>query len=178
MRYLIAFTFIFLLSKFHSYGQNEKDSSFTWNTIDRNNYSIKFPGTWTLDTSHQFGADIFILSPKNADTDIFRENVNVMIQNLSGTGLTLDSYAEISIKQVKAMLNDANILETRRTKVDGKEFHMLLFTGQQGIFKLKTLQIFLIENDSAYVITLTTELHQYDNYNQVGETILNSFRLK
>ena len=124
------------------------------------------------------GTDLFIFSPKDSDTDKFRENVNAMVQDLKGPNITLDKYIEISEGQIKTMLTDASIIESKRMTQGTKEYHKLLFTGQQGIFKLKTEQYYFLVNEKAFVITLTTEQNQYDKYIKNGEAILKSFKLK
>jgi len=172
--------FIFLVVSFfvNSHAQNVKDASVNWETIDRCSYSIQYPATWSIDTSKQLGTDLFIFSPKDSDTDKFRENVNAMVQDLNGLNITLDKYIEISEGQIKTMLTNASIIESKRLIQGNKEYHKLLFTGQQGIFKLKTEQYYFLVNEKAFVITLTTEQNQYDKYIENGEAILKSFKLK
>ena len=178
MKSLIIFIFLLIFFLAGSHAQNAKDSSFRWETIDRYSYSLQYPSTWSTDISKQLGTDLFIFSPKDSDTDKFRENVNTMVQDLSGLNITLDQYIEISEGQIKTMLTDASIIESKRMTQGNKEYHKLLFTGQQGIFKLKTEQYYFLVNEKAFVITLTTEQNQYDKYIENGEAILKSFKLK
>jgi len=173
-------TFIFLVAAIFVNGQTQtaKDTSFNWETIDRYSYSVQYPTSWIIDTSKQLGADLFIFSQKDSDTDKFRENVNVIIQDLKGLNITLDKYIEISEGQIKTMLTNASIIESKRINQGNKEYHELTFTGQQGIFNLMTKQYYLLVNEKAFVITLTTEQNHYDKYKENGEAILKSFKLK
>jgi len=173
-------TFIFLAASIfvNGQGQNAKDTSFNWETIDRYSYSVQYPGSWTIDTSKRLGADVFIFSQKDADTDKFRENVNVMIQDLKGLNITLDKYVDISEEQIRTILTNASIIESKRMNPGSKEYHKLIFTGQQGVYNIETQQFYFLVNEKAFVITLTTEQNQYDKYKESGEAILRSFKLK
>jgi len=48
----------------------------------------------------------------------------------------------------------------------------------QGRYELKVEQYYWVVNKEAYVLTFTSETSEYDNYQQVGESILNSFKIK
>ena len=178
MKSLLIFIFLVIFFLADSHAQNAKDSSLKWGTIDRYSYSLQYPSTWSTDTSKQLGTDLFIFSPKEPDTDKFRENVNVMVQDLKGLNITLDKYIEISEGQIKTLLTDASIIESKRLIQGNKEYHKLIFTGKQGIFKLKSEQYCFLVNEKAFVITLTIEENQYDKYIKNGEAILKSFKLK
>jgi len=62
--------------------------------------------------------------------------------------------------------------------VNDKEFQKLVFTGKQGKFDLKWQQYYRVEKDKAYVLTLTCEEDQYDNYLDIGQKIMNTFKIK
>jgi len=75
------------------------------------------------------------------------------------------------------MITNGKLLESKRLSKNGSEFQKVIYTGEEGIYKLKFEQYYLIKNDKAYVITLTCELDQFEAYKTIGEKILNSFQL-
>ena len=176
MRTLILLSFLLLTLSVSA--QQTIDHSDTLLKVSKERYSLGYPKSWTIDTSKQLGADLFIFSQKESDTDKFRENVNVMIQDLKGFNINLDKFIEISEEQIKTMLTNANIIESKRMNNGNIEFHKLIFSGVQGIFNLKTEQYYFQFNEKGFVITLTTEQNKFGNYKEIGETILKSFKLK
>lgn len=50
------------------------------------------------------GTSLIILSPLESEKDTFRENVNLLIQDLTGLDIGLDQYTKISEDQMKACL--------------------------------------------------------------------------
>ena len=148
-----------------------------WKSISENNYSISYPENWELNKSGQMGSSFILLSPLLSEKDQFRENVNLIIQDLRGYNLDLDKYVEISEDQIKTVITNGEILESNRTTVDDLSYQKVIYTGKQGIFNLKFEQYFWVVEDQAYILTMTSEESQFDNYQETGEKILNSFKL-
>jgi len=178
MKYLI--TLLLLVVRAFANGQTSdaRDTSFESEMINRDNYTIRHPKNWTIDTTNLMGADLFIISQKESDSDKFRENVNVMVQDLKGLNIGLEKYVDISKEQIKSLLTNANIIESTRLHRGNYEFYKLIFSGVQGIFTLQTEQYYFLANEKAFVVTLTTEQTKYNSYEKIGEMILQSFELK
>ncbi len=149
-----------------------------WDTLSKKDYSIQYPNTWELNESGQMGTSFILFSPVSSQKDQFRENVNLLIQDLAGYDLNLNKYVEISENQIKTMITDGNITESKRITSGSLDYHKVVYTGKQGVNNLKFVQYFWLVNDKAFVLTLTCEENQYDNYKVTGEKILNSFKFK
>jgi hypothetical protein len=92
--------------------------------------------------------------------------------------IDLGKYVEISEGQIKTMITSGVIVESKRQKSGDYDFQKILFTGKQGIFDLKFEQYYFVDKQKAYVLTLTCEINEFDQYKETGEKILNSFKLK
>ena len=149
-----------------------------WKNLDENGYSIQYPENWELNKSGQMGTSFMILSALSSQQDNFRENVNLIIQDLSGQNINLDKYVELSENQVKTMIVNGEILESKRQNINGVNFHKIIFTGKQGIYNLKIEQYYFIEKGKAFILTLTCEISEFEKYKETGEKILNSFKIK
>jgi len=149
-----------------------------WKVLDQKEYTIQYPDNWELNTSGQMGTTFMLLSTKSSEQDQFRENVNLIIQDVSGQNINLDKYVEISEGQIKTMITDGNIIESKRLNFNRFNFHKEIYTGKQGIFNLKIEQYYWVERQKAYILTLTCEVNEFDKYKEPGEKILNSFKLK
>jgi hypothetical protein len=149
-----------------------------WKGIDNSKYSIQYPENWDVDNSGQMGTSFFLFSRQTSPQDQFKENVNLIIQDLSAHNINLDQYVEISVDQIKTMITNGNLLTSERVNRNNTEFHKVIYTGDQGVYKLKFEQYFWVTNKNAYVLTFTCEVAQFDTYKEIGEKILNSFVIK
>lgn len=170
-----------LLISLNSCGQSTKKNELTtkpngWKTMNENGYSIQYPESWDLNKSRQMGMSFIILSKLASKQDKFKENVNLMIQDLTGQNINLDRYVQISEGQISTMLTNVKFTESHRLNENNSEFHKFIYTADQGIYKLKTEQYLWLKNEKAYILTLSCEVDQYEKYKKIGEQILNSFR--
>lgn len=149
-----------------------------WKLLEKPEYAIQYPDSFDLDTSGQMGMRFMLLSKQISEQDVFRENVNLVVQNLPGEGVDLDRYTEISLGQIETMITDVNLLESKKITNKNKSFQRMIYTGKQGQYDLKWQQRYWVENKKAYVLTLTCEVDQYDKYVSIGEEIMNTFRIK
>ena len=183
MKHTLLLALPFLFFSFIVCGQTTqrikgKETGNGWKKLIETNYSIQYPDSWDLNNSGQMGTSFAIFSRQSSPQDKFRENVNLIIQNLQGQNINLNKYVEISEGQIKTMITNANLIESKRLSANGYEYQKVIYTGDQGIFKLKFEQYYWIKNGKAYILTLTCERNQFDTYMVTGEKILNSFSLK
>ena len=81
-----------------------------WKDFDEEQYQLKYPSNWTVDQSGKIGTSVIFFSPSSDEADKFNENVNLIIQDLSGFDVTLDQYVKVSEGQVESVITDGKIL--------------------------------------------------------------------
>lgn len=183
MKQLKIVTLAILVTSAFSFGQTPKENKQSgyldnWKTIDEVEYTIQYPDSFDLNSSGQMGVNFFLLSKQISQEDLFRENINLIIQDLSGQNIDLDKFVEISEEQIKTMITNSDLIESRRIKLNNSEYQKVIYTGVQGQFNLKYEQYYWVVKSKAYILTLTCELDQFENYKEVGEIIMNSFKIK
>jgi hypothetical protein len=169
-----------IISSLTSYGQPEENRPkirANWTTLYETDYSIDYPERWELDKSGQMGTSFMLFSPLLSKEDKFKENVNLLIQDLTGHNVDLDKYVEISEDQINTMITDGKIIESKRIIGESMNHHKVMFTGKQDIYNLKFEQYYWVIRQKAFVLTFTCEERQFNNYRATGERILNSFNL-
>ena len=166
--------FIILVLSLNSFGQIKETN---WKTINESTYSIQYPDNWELNTEKSMGTSFIIFSEQTSSEDKFRENINLIIQNLEGYNLNLDDYVAISEEQISKMVTNGKIIDSKRSNKNNTEFQKVIFTGKQGLFQLKFVQYYFVKDEKAYVLTFTCEEIQYEKYIFITDQILDSFLL-
>ncbi len=181
MKYFTLFLIIILL--FSCDVMKQKDEALKtvvvkkWSQLDKPEYSIVYPSNWDLDSSGQMGTQFFILSPLESETDKFKENVNLLKQNIPNE-YNLANYIQLSINQIKTQVKNSKITESKRIKKGGNEFHILKYQGFQSQFYLSFTQYVFIENEQVFLLTFTKEPSKEKAYKEIENQILKSFKLE
>lgn len=147
-----------------------------WWKFSKENYSILHPQNWTIDTSKTMGSSFILFAPIEGPNDAFKENVNLLVQDFTDKNITLTHYVQHSENQIKTMIKNASILESRRIHAPEGEFHSITFTGQQGMSDLRFEQRYYLRNNKSYVLTFTYERDKIAEYRRVGDLLLSSFK--
>ncbi len=170
MNKIIIVTMI-LLNSVIVFGQTE------WKSITTENYTIEYPGDWELNSSGLLGTKFILFSKLSDSTDRFRENVNLIIQDLTGSNISLDKYVDISENQIRTLINNSRIDESVRIFDKNSEYQKMIYTGKQGAFDLKFIQYLWLLDNKAFVLTFTAEIDEFENIVRIGKKILDSFMI-
>ena len=138
----------------------------------KDNFSISYPENWRLDTSGQMNTTFIIYSPTQPE-DPFHENINLLIQDLTGQNLDLESYTSISENQIKTMIPNTKLVKSERKG----NYHEVIWSGFVANNNLKFKQIYYVINDKAFVLTFTALDTTFDDYIDLGSKILDTFKL-
>ncbi|MFK7755880.1 MAG: hypothetical protein AB8B53_02990 [Flavobacteriales bacterium] len=149
-----------------------------WDSLKESNYSIDYPANWDIDKSGLMGTSFILLSPLTSEVDDFRENVNLLVQDLSSYNMVLDDYVDISENQVRKMITDAEIILSQRLENVNGESHLLVYKGRQGVYELNFRQYYWVINKTAFVLTLTGKQSEVEEYIGLGQKILESFKVE
>ena len=140
-------------------------------------FSISYPATWAFE-ENKGGAAVIFFSPKENELDFFKENVNVVVQDISGKPMELIAYTNLAIKQMQMVFEDNFvIIESGPAFVAGQGAHKLIFIGKGPDTELKYMSVWLIKDLSAYQITYTALSSQYDRYIGKMKKMVRSFRI-
>jgi hypothetical protein len=143
-------------------------------------YGIRtqYPGGWEIiiqNTSNSLLSLRFNSPPEN-DTDIFRENVRLVINTVSNntalsnfTGAALASYLEL--------YSDLELIELSSTNLTNNAipaYKLVASLPQEG---LDFMQIFAIKENKVYTILYSSEKTTYSTYLPIIEKMINSFEV-
>lgn len=158
-----------------SENKSVKTNENNWKTLTQNGYTIKFPENWNLKKIGEMGSEFVIFSELTSPKDNFKENVNLLTQNLSGMNIDLDKFVKISEEQINTMLNEGKLIESNRQKSNNSEFHKFIYSSKMNSETILTEQYFWVRKEKAYILTFSCKNNEYKYYQKTGEEILNSF---
>lgn len=144
------------------------------NHYEKDNYQVDYPTDWELNTSGLMGSKFYLFSPLDEPGDDFRENIGLIIQDLQGQKISMEEYVELSLNQLPQMLSE---LVIEKDEAVSKDCHSLQYTFQQGNFHLRILQYVWLQEGSAYILTFTSEVDQFEKHLPTAQSILDSFEI-
>ena len=142
--------------------------------------SVKYPQLWTkTETLDPITGSLatFMAPVQVNNSDVFQENLRIIVQNLAGKNVTLAEYTQTSIEEIKLFSPDAEIVEQRNTQLANEPAHQVVYTGKEEGYTLKHLQIWTIKDNKVYIITYTAELNKYSDYLKTVQKMINSFEI-
>ncbi len=142
-------------------------------TDDTNKFTINYPDKW--ERKNNTNAIIF-LSPKENDKDVFQENVNLMLQDLSKHSMSLEQYTELTQKQIVDNLGASAIVSLKSITLAGQQAKEFIYYMNYQGRHLKLKQYWFIKGNIAYLFSYTAEPSQYQIYESTATDVIRSFK--
>ena len=140
-------------------------------------FSIEYPSQW-VKMENKDGASVVFISPKQNSLDTFQENVNVVIQDLGETPMSLGKYTETAIFQMKVVFKASlQEVESKGTYLDGHPAYRFAYLIK-GSPEIKMMHVWTIERGKAYQVTCVALSSQFDEYDINFEKMINSFHIR
>ncbi len=157
---------------------NSKDGRIDWIDLTGKDYYIQYPETWELKQAGAMGVEFILLAPFDYEGDIFKENVNLMVQDLSKLKMNLDQFVALSEEQIDVLITNSKLIESKRVKTKKEEYHSIMYAGSDHEKDFLIKQNYWVKKDKAYVLTFCSEEKNYPIYEEISNEIFNSFILK
>ena len=147
--------------------------SAAWQTIDRADFSIRYPSDWTLQPESE-NAVFFLYAPAESNGDRFRENVSLVVEVLPNGKYDADSYVEEAVK-----LLQVQVTTNERVEWAGHVGRRLVYTQRPAldIVTMNELYVWVI-NGKAYLLAFSREEGNDGEQSITGQRILQTFELK
>jgi len=138
-----------------------------------NTYTLSYPADWNAKVIE--GAQ-FWRSPMEDKHDIFRVNVNLVMQDMPTPPVTLKEYTDLSRQQINGMGGVGKVLSERKVDLNGQEAMEMVcdFLYEGSATKVKN--IFFIKGKHVYLFTFTALPETYDQYEPTASKLMWSFK--
>ncbi len=108
------------------HGQSSQENSAIpkdWETYSKSHVILQYPKGWVMDKSGANGTVFILRSPVDSTNKLFTANLNLIKQDLKGQNMDLDKFVDLSLNQIKTLITNSVVLESKRMKV---WIHLLL----------------------------------------------------
>lgn len=141
-------------------------------------FTMRYPADWTLREDVE-GAAVIFFTPLENEFDIFKENVNIIVQEVPEKLLDLEKYTDMAIRQMKAVFKENLIpLDSSKTYLAGLPAYKFVYLGKGPEAELKIMHIWAIKKNKAYQFTYTAISSKFDLYIDDVEKMINSFKIQ
>jgi len=136
-------------------------------------FTIHPPKGWTTNESPKSGAMVAFLNPKT-DENVFHANINISGES---TQLDLDSYMNTNKTAITKMDPSSKLIEDEKLTVNGIPAELIGGTSKQGQFNLRNMQLYLIKDGKAAIVTGTALESTWEEYKDAIRNSLLTFSL-
>ena len=134
---------------------------------------ISHPKSWTI---QEEGKGVYFLSPKENSADTMRENINVLVEDISGNTVTLQEYAVSAMEQVKTLSN-YEVVSEGKPRIGTLPAYSIVYTATIDNHSVQFQQAWTVQGKKAYLITLAASPATFPTYTRVFGRMIKSFGL-
>jgi len=141
-----------------------KEFRFQTYVNQRHGFQIDYPVNWIFEENIN-GALVIFYSPLENQLDFFKDNINVVIQDISASPMGLAEYSETAVNQMKLVFGEQmKIHEYKDTSLGGFPAKRLVFTGPGPQSDLKYLTVWTVNRNVVYQLTYLSVASQYNHH--------------
>jgi hypothetical protein len=135
---------------------------------------IAYPHDWTKEEGLGF---VTFFAPKESDSDLGAENLDVAWDDLSAQTKTLNELTQLTISLLPQAFTDYQLIHSGETTLADRPAYEVVFTCKQGQYILKVRSVWAVENSKSYTITFAGEESKYTNYQEIVDQMIDSFEI-
>ncbi|WGV28056.1 serine/threonine-protein kinase [Halotia branconii] len=141
---------------------------------------IKYLPQWqkTVTPDRITGNLVKFVSPKQGDSDPYQENVNLIVQDLPENNQDLEQFTKFFLDGIKLSNANTKIIEEGKTQIANRPAYRIVYTLEEEGINIKRLQVWMVKNNKAYIITYTADVRKYSEYLSIAQTMIKSFEVK
>ena len=139
-------------------------------------FSIKLPSGWELKQEY-LKTTVAAFSPKDNAEDKFRENVNVLVEDLSSV-LSVREYYEMNLTKMHQHIKDFQEINSGQTTINNEPAMWLIYAHKMGPTEVKAKVYYLVKGQRAYSITGAAVPELFDKYKPIFEMSVMSFKFE
>ena len=137
-------------------------------------FTMTYPTSWAVREENGGTTVVFTTAAESA-SDNFRENLKVVVQDLSSAPMNLDAFISSQLEKKKQGLANYNPTHEENLKIGGYNGRKLSYTGTLGSGLMRWVEIYTIRGLTAYTLTFTADESHYWFFVEDADKMLKSF---
>lgn len=123
------------------------------------------------------GALVVFLSPAEGETDEFRENITVVVEE-GVEGYTAEQYRDAAKELMERSMTGFEEEATGTMQIDGTDVPTRDYVFTQGEVTVKGRQAYVVRDNNAFVLTFSAQPDSFDTWVGDAEEIMGTFRME
>jgi hypothetical protein len=153
-------------------------------TYENTTYGIRiqYPAVWQKGESNQTSQDnvintiVAFRAPKDRISDTIAENVIIGVENLPPEeNISLAAYSTLQIADLTQFSTDFDLEQSTPIVLAGSPAQKIVFSETVQQIPIKTMQVWTIKDNKAYIITFAGEAAKYSDYLPTIQKMIDSF---
>lgn len=138
-------------------------------------FEMHIPKDWHTDESGQFDTLVLFMnaSVDQEEGNPFTANMNITLESVQNVDLNV--YVNAVREMLPKFLQNFKSIEDKTLKVNGTPAHLMSATFMQGVFHLRNLQLLIIKDEQAFIVTGTVLESTWEHYQELIESSLLTF---
>lgn len=137
-------------------------------------YDLTAPVGWELDTTGKMNTSMILFTPADSTNDYFKENINLILDDVSANNLSIDAYVEQAVGMIREFITDLEQLEVKK---EGEDY-WLTYLGRQGTLKASYYQRIMVKDGRAYILTYTSIDGKPSKSHALAQEVIRRFQLR
>ena len=138
--------------------------------------TIAFPKGYEFTENMPGGAKFGLLSPLTSEKDTFRDNVNLLIQEI-GQDIDIAEGLEPMKQQMSKYITNYVGIDAKVMDIPAGKAIRMEYLGNMGVMKIHWVQYMVSKNKKLYILSCTSEQHTYNQYEKDFANIAKSLTL-
>jgi len=153
----------------------------------RNNrfgFDIRYPDGWEVQHALQqqgggLAAAVFFLSPFDEKTDVARENINLVVEDLPSSAFSLETYTTIALANVEAVFTRYTLTASQELLLQGMRAQRVTYEGGFGDGEPVAFeQIWFLRDGRAHVWTLAATPQTFDAHSLIFRQMMETLNFR
>ncbi len=140
-------------------------------------FAVRFPAKWTVKQDYR-GTDVMVLIPSEKFSTPYRENFNIIREELKGQ-VDVDEYTREQVKSIQnsGILRDCVIEKRGEMTLYGRRVPWYVYRYRIGGFTVRSLTCVVHDGNTVFLLTGITEYTGFEKYEPVFMKIVKGFEL-
>lgn len=138
-------------------------------------FSFNYPRNWTKSEAGDSVAVSFV-SPQAVRQGGIPASINVTTEDIPGS-YSLQEYTKAAMEGLKDYIQDVSIKEEKDITINGKQGHMIVYTGTVSGKNFMWMQAWTVARNRAYIVTYSAEPNSFNTYKSAADASVQSLRV-